>query len=304
MMKRKKIIGLFLFVILILIAAGCSSANSPETEQSADKTDKIMIVAAENFYGEAAKAVGGENVEVTSILDNSVADPEDYEPSANDAKLVSEASIVIYNGLGYDSWMEKLLDASRTDDRTELAVSSEVLGYKEGDNPHVWYNLESMPNLADEIAALLGKIDSENKEIYEKNADAYKNELAGLTEKTAALRSEEPVPIVLSESIFEYMSESLNLEPKNKAFSLAIFNGVEPAARDILAVEEDLKTNNVRLFVYNEKKKDKNVDRLVQLAQDNNVPVVSVTEQIPEGKTYITWMTDQLNSLESALKGD
>ncbi|GIM45093.1 ABC transporter substrate-binding protein [Collibacillus ludicampi] len=292
------------FVLLsFACTVGVGCAISKSTPSPAAPDGKIQVVAAENFYGEVAQAVGGEYVQVTSILNNGVADPEAFEPTAEDAKLISRASVVIYNGLGYDNWVTKLMDASKRDDRMQMAVGTDVTGHKEGDNVHIWYDPSTMPKLADALAERFGTLDPQHREEYRKNADAYKKKLEPIEKKIQSLRQATPLPIHVSEPVFDYMAKELNLQPKNTRFETAVFNGVDSSPADVQQIENDLQTKRVRLFIYNEKTKNRDVDRFVQIAKASGVPVVSVTEQEPEGKDYITWMMDQLNELERAIRG-
>ena len=73
----------------------------------------VSIVAAENFYGDVARQIGGNAVKVTSILSNPDQDPHLFEASPSVARSLAGARIVVYNGLDYDPWMEKLLRASK-----------------------------------------------------------------------------------------------------------------------------------------------------------------------------------------------
>jgi zinc/manganese transport system substrate-binding protein len=298
--ESKRMVARILFLLFAFSAvAGCSAAKS----NPAPAGGKIQVVAAENFYGEVAQAVGGDHVQVTSILSNSIADPEGFEPTVEEAKAVSQASVVIYNGLGYDSWINKLLNASARADRVQIAVGTDITGHKEGDNVHIWYDVSTMPRLADALAERFGRLDPEHQDEYRKNAEAYKKKLEPLQQKIQSLRQTKPVPIDVSEPVFDYMAQALNLQPKNTRFETAVFNGVDPSPADVQQMESDLQKKQVRLFIYNEKTKNQEVDRFVQMAKQSGVPVVSVTEQEPEGKDYLTWMMDQLNELERAIRG-
>jgi zinc/manganese transport system substrate-binding protein len=123
---------LILTVIAIIgLVSGCGKTKD------ANSSGKIKIVAAENFYGEVAQAVGGDLVEVTSLLTSPDMDPHDFEPTPQASKNVDAAKIVIYNGIGYDEWMTKIIAASSdAKNKTVIAVSSDVMGKKAGDNEH------------------------------------------------------------------------------------------------------------------------------------------------------------------------
>ena len=78
----------------------------------ADTSGKLQVVAAENFWGSIAAQLGGDRVEVTSIITNPATDPHDYEPTSEDARTMAGAQMAIVNGIGYDTWASKLLDAN------------------------------------------------------------------------------------------------------------------------------------------------------------------------------------------------
>src|SRR6201996_8516906 len=114
----------------------------------------LQIVAAENFYGGVAQHIAGPEATVTSILTNPNQDPHEFTSDAATAKAVADADIVIYNGLGYDGWMDKLLAAGGKKDRIVIRVA-DLVGAKDGDNPHIWYDPRTMPALVDKLVPSL-----------------------------------------------------------------------------------------------------------------------------------------------------
>src|SRR6516164_2517347 len=126
----------------------------------------IQIVAAENFYGDIAKQIGGPDVAVTSILKNPDQDPHLFEVSPSVGRDVSAARIVIYNGIDYDPWMEKLLRAARSLNRKTIVVA-DLVKKKAGDNPHIWYELATMSALAKTLSDTLSIEDPAHRAGYE-----------------------------------------------------------------------------------------------------------------------------------------
>jgi zinc/manganese transport system substrate-binding protein len=94
--------------------------------------DPVKIVAAENFYGDIVKQIGGDNVLVTSVLSNPDEDPHLFEASPDTAKALKDAKVVIVNGVDYDPWMEKLLSTNKAPGRKEIIVGP-LVGHKPGD---------------------------------------------------------------------------------------------------------------------------------------------------------------------------
>src|SRR5205823_5874260 len=110
------------------------------------------------FWGSLAQQLGGSHARVTSIISNPDADPHDYEPTAADGRTVAVAQLAILNGIGYDPWATRLVDANASASRTVLTVG-DVVGVKEGGNPHRWYNPGDVRAMIDQISAAYKKID-------------------------------------------------------------------------------------------------------------------------------------------------
>jgi zinc/manganese transport system substrate-binding protein len=297
-----KLTGLTASASLIFLLSACGSSSNDTSASKSNSSGKIKIVAAENFYGEVAKAVGGNHVEVTDILDNPNTDPHDYEPTPDTARTVSNSQMIIYNGVGYDSWMDKLINAdSSSKSKSITKVADDVMGNKEGENEHIWYNPDTMPKLAKKLADDLAKLDPSQAQTYQKNAQTYIDSLAPLQEKVKKLKQTSGTKIDVSEPVFDYMANALNLEVNDQKFSFAIDNGSEPSAADVGQLQNDLKGKKIKLFVYNVQNSSPTVDNLVKMAKSSGVPVVKVTETEPKGKTYLQWMNEQLDQVAKAL---
>jgi zinc/manganese transport system substrate-binding protein len=262
---------------------------------------KIKITAAENFYGEAVKAVGGDRVEVTSVLTNPSVDPHDYEPTPEVARTVSDSKIIVFNGVGYDGWMEKLVNADpASKSKSVIKVADDLMGKKDGDNPHVWYDPETMPKLANKIADELTKLDPSGDQIFHKNAQTYISSLNPIKAKIEKIK-QTGGKIDVSESIFDYMADALNLSINNKKFGKAINDGNDPSPADIAQLQNDLKGKTVKLFIYNIQNSTPTVDNILKVAKSSGVPIVEVTETEPAGKNYVQWMSDILDNIGKVL---
>lgn len=292
-----KAILIFTSIALVSLLSGCGKAKDSTS------SGKIKIVAAENFYGEVAQAVGGDLVDVISLLTTPDMDPHDYEPTPQASKDVDNAQVVIYNGIGYDAWMAKIIEATGdAKNKTVIAVGSDVMGKKEGDNEHLWFNPETFPKYAKDLAEKLGKLDPDNAATYTKQADAYIATLAPLTDLAKELKQTTAFPIAVSEPIFDYMAEALNLTVTNKKFELAAQEGVDPAPADVAKLQDDIKAKQIKMFVNNIQSSRPTIENMVTLSKENGVAVIEVTETLPKGKNYIQWMTDILNQIKAALK--
>ena len=288
MNKFLKIISVFAAFALLLV--GCSSKTNSGASNSGSKT---KIVTSVNFYAEVAKSIAGDKADVSSIITSTSVDPHDFEPTAQDAKTVADSNIAILNGGGYDSWFEKLTANSKDIKKIDGA---KLLGLKDGDNEHIWYNPEVMSKVADELTKVLSEKDSANKNFYEKNRDNYKKELSKITDKINSLKDKATGKSVLTtEPVFEYAVESLGLKTTDqvKKLAQATEEGNDPAPQDLKAIQEQIKSKQISLIINNVQTTNKTIEGLITLAEQNKVPVLNLTETQPDGKTNIQRMLDQ-----------
>ena len=265
--------------------------------------DPVKVVAAENFYGDLASQIGGANVAVTSILSNPDDDPHLFEASPSTAKALSEARIVIANGVDYDPWMETLINANKAAGRKAIVVGA-LVGRKAGDNPHLWYDPAYMRATAKALVADLVAVDPAHKADYQQGEARFLDSLKPLDDKIATMRkSYAGEPVTASEPVFAYQAELIGLEVKNEKYALAIMNNAEPTPSEVAAFENDLNGRKVKAMLYNAQASEPAVGKLVQLAKDNGIPVVGVSETEPPNSTYQDWMLGQLNALDHALSG-
>src|SRR5574337_224072 len=280
--------------LLVFAAALAGFAASASAEP-------VKIVAAENFYGDLARQIGGANVAVTSILSNPGQDPHLFEASPAAARALKDAKIVIVNGVDYDPWMETLLKASKAANRVEIVVGA-LTGHKPGDNPHLWYDPATIKATAKALVADLVAVDPAHKEDYERSEAKFIASLKPLDDKIAEMRkSYAGQPVTASEPVFGYQAGLLGLKVRNEEFALAIMNEAEPAASQVAAFEKDLKGRKVKAMIHNVQASGPAVERLVRMARENGVPVIGVSETEPPNTTYQAWMLKQLEALDRAL---
>jgi len=265
--------------------------------------DPVKVVAAENFYGDLATQIGGANVAVTSILSNPDEDPHLFEASPDTAKALTDAKVVIVNGVDYDPWMEKLLSAHKAPGRKQIMVGA-LVGHKAGDNPHLWYDPAYMKAAAKALIADLIAVDPAHRADYEQGYAKFVDSLKPLDDKIAAMRKAYAgQPITASEPVFGYQAGLIGLKVHNEKYALAIMNNAEPTPSEVAGFENDLKGHKVKAMLYNAQASEPAVGKLVQLAKDNGIPVVGVSETEPPGSTYQVWMMGQLDALDKALSG-
>lgn len=261
----------------------------------------VSIVAAENFYGDAATAIGGDRVSVTSVIAQPGTDPHDYEPTPSIATAVANARIVILNGADYDPWMARLIEASANDTRKVIDVA-QLTGHAPGDNPHVCYDPKAMPALANALANALTALDPDGKDGYVPRRDAFVASLAPIQAKIDQLHARfAGTPVAATEPVFGYMADALGLQMRNDAFQTAIMNETEPSAGAVASMEDEINEGRVKVLFYNSQVEDPLTQHLSEIAKKAGVPIVGVTETQPAGKTFAQWMLGQLDATANAL---
>jgi zinc/manganese transport system substrate-binding protein len=266
------------------------------------RADKIKIVAAENFYGGVAAQIAGPYADVTSILSNPNQDPHEFTTNASTAKEVADADIVIYSGAGYDSWMEKLLSTTGKPGRTVICVAN-LIGAKDGDNPHIWYDPRTMPALADKLVPELTPHMPQKRDFFQRTATGFKMSMKRLQNEIDLIRKKHlGTTVTATEPVFGYMAHALGFKMLNYDFQVNVMNDTEPSAAQTATFEKSLKIRSVRVLFYNSQVADPTTDRIKKIAGQYHVPIVGVTETQPEQKSYVEWMLGQLNDVEKALK--
>jgi zinc/manganese transport system substrate-binding protein len=264
---------------------------------------KIAVVAAENFYGDIARQIGGDRVDVVSIMNNPDQDPHLFETTPGIVRQIANARIVILNGADYDPWMDKLIAAAPRPDRA-VVNAAQITGAKAGGNPHLWYAPATMPAVATAIAKAFTAADGAHASDYALRLSATLASMQRVSLRVAQMKSKfSGAAITATEPVFGLMAEALGLTVRNKRFALAVMNDTEPSARDIAAFENDLKERKVKLLLYNKQVSAKLTDRLRGIATVSKVPIVGVTETQPAGVTFQDWMLEQLDAVDKALTG-
>lgn len=279
--------------LLVALALGLAPARAAP----------LSIVAAENFYGDVARQIGGDAVAVTSILANPNQDPHLFELSASTARAVAGAEIVIFNGAGYDLWMARLLEASPRAGREVIEVAA-LTHRATGDNPHLWYDPATMPALAQALASALEARDPAHRADYTARLGRFAASLKPVEAKIAVLRQAwQGTKVTATEPVFGYMAAAIGLDMRNEGFQRAVMNDTEPSAAAIAGFERDLRTRAVRLLIYNRQTSGALTERMQALARQSGVPVVGVSETEPAGTRFQEWLLAELDDVDRALSG-
>lgn len=290
--------------IVIVIILGVSAFLSHKT--SAGKSKTIQIIAAENFWGSLVSQIGGNKVNVVSIVSDPNADPHEYESNATDARDIATANYVIVNGVGYDTWAEKLISASPNPNRTILDIGN-LVGRQEGDNPHLWYNPVYVNTAVAEMEKNLIAIDPGDKAYFQQqyaqllaNLAVYQNRIKSIKKLYGGTK------VAATEDIFAYLANASGLDLVSPpAFTEAVAEGNDPPADSIVQFQQQLESGQVKVLVYNEQTVTPLTDSIKQLAAQQNIPIVGVTETIqPPDTTFEVWMNSELLNLENALNAN
>jgi zinc/manganese transport system substrate-binding protein len=274
---------------------------APSAAHAADS--KLNVVAAQNFYGDIARQVGGDRVTVVSIMNNPDQDPHLFETTPGIVRQIADAQIVILNGANYDPWMEKLLAAAPRPGRLVINVAA-LTARKPGVNPHLWYDPTTMPTVAVALTAAFVKADNAHAADYDARLKTTLAALESIKQRVAQIKTKHfGTAITATEPVFGPMADALDLTMRNQRFQLAMMNDTEPSARDVAAFEDDLKSRKVKALLYNKQVSEKLTLRLLDIAKAAKVPVVGVTETQPANVSFQDWMLGQLDALDKALTG-
>lgn len=301
MNKRIWIVVLVLVVIIVGVGILLSRTNKSAGAPASGKV--LQVVAAENFWGSLISQIGGSHVQVLSVVSDPNADPHEYESNASDARAVSSADYVIENGSGYDTWMDKLLSASNYQSEKVLNVA-DLLGKKNGDNPHMWYSPEYVDTVIARMEQDLISLDPADTSYYQAQYAALQSSLAEYQSRIAAIKQQYGgVQVAATEDIFAYLATASGLDLVSPpAFIEAVAEGNDPPAQSIVEFESQLKSGKIRVLVYNEQTVTPLTQSMKALAAQEGIPVIGVTETIqPPDATFQEWMNAELIDLQNAL---
>jgi zinc/manganese transport system substrate-binding protein len=302
-----------------LALSGCASTPAAD-----DTASGLSIVASTDVYGSIAASIGGDLVDVTSLITSAAQDPHSFEASAQDQLALSKADLVIENGGGYDPFIDTLLEASSTD--VPVVNASEASGLLEGDehteeehaadddheghdhiegfNEHVWYSFHGVGHVAEEIAHQLSELDADNAATYEANLADFTAQIETLEADAEALHPvTEGLGAAITEPVPLYLLEAAGFTNRTPAeFSEAIEEGTDVAPAVLKETLALFTGASVSLLAYNEQTASSETEQVRAAAEDNGIAVVQFTETLPDGADYVSWMTDNLSAISAAVQ--
>jgi zinc/manganese transport system substrate-binding protein len=291
-----------------LLATACSSSSSSSTSTSGSAgtaaSTTITAIGAENEYADVISQVGGKYVKTSAVESNPNTDPHTYEASPAVAQEISQAKLIVQNGVGYDTWATTIENASPSSSRKVINVQ-QLLGLPDSTpNPHLWYKPTTMPAVASAIATDLGQIDPAHASYYKANAASFTASLSAWTKALAAFKAAHSgVPVASTEPVADYMLQAAganNLTPWT--FQASIMNGTDPSPQDVTIQKSLFTQHKVKVFLYNQQVTDSLTQSYINLAHANGIPVVGVYETMPTpGYNFQSWMTAEVNALNKAV---
>jgi zinc/manganese transport system substrate-binding protein len=289
--------------VLAATAAGCSS-GSGTSAATTSSTSVINAIGAENEYANVLGQIGGKYVHVASILNNPSTDPHTFESSPSVASEISAATLVVQNGVGYDSWMNKIESASPNAKR-KVIVAQQVLGLPDSTpNPHLWYDPKTMPAVAKAMAADLSALQPAHTAYFQANLAKFNQSLTPWLTAIAQFKAAHPgAPVATTEPVADYLLQAMgadNLTPFR--FQANIMNGVDPSPQDISRQSSLFTQHKVKVFCYNQQVVSALTTTFQRTAHTAGVPVVGVYETMPTpGYDYQTWMLAEVHAIEKAI---
>lgn len=280
---------------MLASVAACGSGQS-----TSEKNGTIEVAASVNQWGTVAKALGGDNVNVTSIINSTNVDAHDYEPTTSDIAKLQKAQVIIVNGAGYDAWAVK---ATQTANAT-IVNAAEVGGVNDGENPHVWFSADVRKAVAQAITEAYEQADAAKKNDFDKMNDRWTAEENNVESKIAEVKQKtDGLAYAATESVASYLAEDMGLaDATPSGYARATANESEPTPTDIKQFTDALKAGEIKLLVVNTQEESELTDKITDAAKSVEVPMVELTEQMPEQYDSLTdWMAALVDAFSQAI---
>jgi zinc/manganese transport system substrate-binding protein len=297
------LIALVSSAALVLAVTGCSSTTAASAS-SGSSSGVIKVVAGENFWGNIISQIGGSHVSVSSIVSDPNADPHEYEASAANAAALASANFVLENGIGYDDFMSKLLNASPSANRDVLSVQKILNITGPNPNPHVWYDTARLPQVSAAIVKELSKLDPKNSASFAANGKKFDASLQPILNVISEVKAKYAgTEIAYTERVPGYFVQAAGLKlGVPVTFTQAIEDGSDPSPADTAAFDAAITNKTVKVLLYNGQVTDQQTDNLKTLATNSGVPIVGVTETLPTtDKNFQAWQLRQDTEVLKAL---
>lgn len=280
---------------MLASVAACGSGQS-----TSEKNGTIEVAASVNQWGTVAKALGGDNVNVTSIINSTNVDAHDYEPTTSDIAKLQKAQVIIVNGAGYDTWAVKAAQTANA----IIVNAAEIGGVNDGENPHVWFSADVRKAVAQAITEAYEQADAAKKNDFDKMNDQWAAEENNVESKIAEVKQKtDGLAYAATESVASYLAEDMGLaDATPSGYARATANESEPTPTDIKQFTDALKADEIKLLVVNTQEESELTDKITDAAKSVEVPMVELTEQMPEQYDSLTaWMEGLVDAFSQAI---
>lgn len=330
-----------------LLGAGALTACGGTSDSAGAGGDGPTVVASTSVYADIAQQVAGDNASVEAMISDPTADPHSYEASPADAASVATADLVVYNGAGYDSFVDLALansgevpvvrgvdeyarvtgeaapehshdhgadaDADESDAHGEDGAADghddehgddEHSGHAHDSatNEHVWFHLPTMAAVAEQVAAQLSEVDPDHAEEYQANADTFSASLEPISAQIDQIHDRGHFAYAQTERIGAHLFDSAHMvDLTPRGFLASVEDDTDPAAADLSALLDLLDQRRVAFLAYNSQTETAVTARVRAGAEKAGVVVVDLTETLPDGVDYTTWMGGIVDQLTLAL---
>jgi zinc/manganese transport system substrate-binding protein len=288
-------------VALAVAVSACGASGS--AAGSGGAAGRIVAVGAENQYANVISQIGGRYVNVTAIMRNPNTDPHTFEASPSVASTVAAARLVVQNGLGYDSFMNKIEAASPSRSRRVIEVQT-LLGLPASTrNPHLWYDPSTMPRVAAAIVRDLSALAPAHAAYFSANGRRFDATLRPWLKAIASFKHRHAgTPVAVTEPVADYMLQAAGAEIRTPwVLQADIMNGVDPAPQDVTLQDNLFNQHRVKVFLYNRQVTNTVTQAFLKLAEQDHIPVVGVYETMPTGYSYGSWMLAETRALNAAV---
>ena len=280
---------------MLASVAACGSGQS-----TSKKNGTIEVAASVNQWGTVAKALGGDNVNVTSIINSTNVDAHDYEPTTSDIAKLQKAQVIIVNGAGYDAWAVKAAQTANA----IIVNAAEIGGVNDGENPHVWFSADVRKAVAQAITEAYEQADAAKKNDFDKMNDQWAAEENNVESKIAEVKQKtDGLAYAATESVASYLAEDMGLaDATPSGYARATANESEPTPTDIKQFTDALKAGEIKLLVVNTQEESELTGKITDAAKSVEVPMVELTEQMPEQYDSLTaWMEGLVDAFSQAI---
>ena len=280
---------------MLASVAACGSGQS-----TSEKNGTIEVAASVNQWGTVAKALGGDNVNVTSIINSTNVDAHDYEPTTSDIAKLQKAQVIIVNGAGYDAWAVKAAQTANA----IIVNAAEIGGVNDGENLHVWFSADVRKAVAQAITEAYEQADAAKKNDFDKMNDQWAAEENNVESKIAEVKQKtDGLAYAATESVASYLAEDMGLaDATPSGYARATANESEPTPTDIKQFTDALKAGEIKLLVVNTQEESELTGKITDAAKSVEVPMVELTEQMPEQYDSLTaWMEGLVDAFSQAI---